>query len=1037
MILVFAGTWAQIDQGIWQVQKQYFHSLWTWVAFSLFAPRTGHKPIPGGFPMPGGYLIGILLLINLLSAYLVKFRLKTRDWLLLPAIAASLGLAWLVPPSGENYYRYALFSILVLLPLVPLVVAFHGKRTGVILIHLGIVLLLVGEGVTSSLAHEAQMVLNDGVVTQFAQDVREAELAIVDSSPADHDNEVLISPKLLDRGGVIDSPSLPFTLRIDQYLPNSQEVGPMQAASAGANTGHPPVTTGQGGSVHVVSAPRATGTEAQTIDFPSVYVTAIGRDGVTLGTYLLSTVELFDINRQTFYELPPQTITAGGKDFALQLRFRRQYKPYTMQLLRFSHDKYTGTDVAKNFASQIHLLDPERKVDRNVRIKMNDPLRFAGETFYQASFKPGDHTSILQVVDNPGWLMPYVACTIGATGLATHFSLTLLGFLRKRKKTLAAQTGLHRQRLEWSSAAVLVPATILICCGMYVLSKTHIPPTPGDYDLDSFARLPISYEGRTLPMDSLARNSLKVMSGRDHIALDGKPTPSVQILLDLMARPEQATEHHIFRIDNQEVLTLLGLEDNTKKLPATGFAGQMKALFGLSSETKFYSMSDFRPHAKDLEREFTRAENIPAKSRDAVERAIVDLADHLNLYIKLSQHVGSLFIVPPAKAGEDWRPLDETLTSAKSMADVDPTAMRFVNILQAYHDQKPDDFNAEVAAYHAVLEHQVSTATTKAGFETWFNAFDPFMICIVLYIFIFILAAGSWIGWTQSLQRSALWLLGLVLIVHTTGLASRIYISGRPPVTNLASSAIFIAWAGVILATGLEFLYRNGIGATAAAVMGFTSLLISDRLSLTGDTMQVLQAVLDTNFWLATHVVCITLGYSATFLAGMLAVIYVLRGLFTTSLVPEDTKSSARMVYGIVCFAMLFSFVGTVLGGIWADQSWGRFWGWDPKENGAVLIVLWNAAILHARWGGITRDRGVMLMAIFGNVVTAWSWFGTNMLGVGLHSYGFMESAMFWLAAFVISQLAIIAAGNLPLRFWRSFGPYNKKAHGPRSVGFG
>ena len=91
------------------------------------------------------------------------------------------------------------------------------------------------------------------------------------------------------------------------------------------------------------------------------------------------------------------------------------------------------------------------------------------------------------------------------------------------------------------------------------------------------------------------------------------------------------------------------------------------------------------------------------------------------------------------------------------------------------------------------------------------------------------------------------------------------------------------------------------------------------------------------------------------------------------------------MIYGVVCFATLFSFVGTVLGGIWADQSWGRFWGWDPKENGALLIVIWNALILHARWGGMVKQRGMAVLAVVGNIVTAWSWFGTNMLGVGLH----------------------------------------------------
>src|SRR5438552_5152388 len=144
--------------------------------------------------------------------------------------------------------------------------------------------------------------------------------------------------------------------------------------------------------------------------------------------------------------------------------------------------------------------------------------------------------------------------------------------------------------------------------------------------------------------------------------------------------------------------------------------------------------------------------------------------------------------------------------------------------------------------------------------------------------------------------------------------------------------------------------------------------------------MKVLVPLLHPQFWLPTHVVVITLGYASTFLAGLLAIIYIVRGVLTKSLDRDTGKSIARMVYGILCFALLFSFVGTILGGIWADQSWGRFWGWDPKENGAVLIVLWNAIVLHARWSGIIKERGLMLLAIFGNIVTSWSWFGTNML---------------------------------------------------------
>ena len=126
------------------------------------------------------------------------------------------------------------------------------------------------------------------------------------------------------------------------------------------------------------------------------------------------------------------------------------------------------------------------------------------------------------------------------------------------------------------------------------------------------------------------------------------------------------------------------------------------------------------------------------------------------------------------------------------------------------------------------------------------------------------------------------------------------------------------------------------------------------------------------------------------------------------------------MTYGTLCFSIFFSFVGTVLGGLWADDSWGRFWGWDPKENGALIIVLWNALILHARWGGLVRERGLMNLAIVGNIVTSWSWFGVNMLGIGLHSYGAMDWALKSLLAFVTSQLLLIALGNLPLNWWRS-----------------
>jgi ABC-type transport system involved in cytochrome c biogenesis permease subunit len=254
--------------------------------------------------------------------------------------------------------------------------------------------------------------------------------------------------------------------------------------------------------------------------------------------------------------------------------------------------------------------------------------------------------------------------------------------------------------------------------------------------------------------------------------------------------------------------------------------------------------------------------------------------------------------------------------------------------------------------------------------------------------------------------------------VHTLGLVARTALQGRPPVTNLYSSAVFVGWAAALLGLAAERVHKRGFAAAGACLTGFVTLLVAHHLTGSGDTMEMMRAVLDSNFWLATHVVAITIGYSAAFLAGVLGIAWVVRRHLVTDPDPEASRALASLAYGVIAFSLLFSFVGTMLGGIWADQSWGRFWGWDPKENGALLIVLWNALILHARWGGFARERGIMLMAVFGNVITSLSWFGVNMLGIGLHSYGFMDKAFWWLSAFIASQLLIIALGRLPPRFW-------------------
>lgn len=349
----------------------------------------------------------------------------------------------------------------------------------------------------------------------------------------------------------------------------------------------------------------------------------------------------------------------------------------------------------------------------------------------------------------------------------------------------------------------------------------------------------------------------------------------------------------------------------------------------------------------------------------------------------------------------------------------DKTSGYVATLLKTWQDGDVEGFNTAVTSYREVLDSgtvpHVNMATVRK--EAWFNFFEPFMQATYPYVMVIVFSFMGWLFFGTTLRRTSLFLLVLAFALHSLALFMRMQISGRPPVTNLYSSAIFIGWAVVIASFVVELVMKNGIGNILGASVGAGSLVIAHYLARDeGDTLGVMQAVLDTTFWLATHVVCITLGYAATFLAGFIGLFYCVQAILGRSLAPggnastfsAELKDCGKLVYGTLCFALFFSLVGTVLGGLWADDSWGRFWGWDPKENGAMLIVLWNAVILHARWDKMVNDYGTAVLAMIGNIVTAWSWFGVNELKAGLHTYGFTEGRLLALGVFAGVQLALI-----------------------------
>ena len=373
LVLVFAATIDQVNLGIWAVQEKYFRT------FFVLARPVGDIPVP---VYPGGYLIGGLLLINLISAHFYRFR-------------------------------------------------FTWRKAGIQFTHLGLILLLIGELFTGLWQEDYSMRLTQGEPKNYSESQFEFELALVDVTDPKFDDVVVIPARLLERGQPIQHPKLPFRVLPKVYYPNSTlSMRPAPGENAKAATEAPsPATTGIG--PRLIATPLPMTYKMDERNLPTAFVELIGAEG-SLGTYLTAPHP----SRQPPHEpaIAPQAFEYGGRKWTVSLRPERAYKPFTLTLLKFSHDRYAGTEIPKNFSSRIKLTTADGRDDREVLIYMNNPLRYSGLTFYQASFEPGnDKVTILQVVRNPSWLMPYIACAMMTFGLVWQFAIHLFAFVGKRR----------------------------------------------------------------------------------------------------------------------------------------------------------------------------------------------------------------------------------------------------------------------------------------------------------------------------------------------------------------------------------------------------------------------------------------------------------------------------------------------------------------------------------------------------------------------------------------------------------------------------
>ena len=566
-----------------------------------------------------------------------------------------------------------------------------------------------------------------------------------------------------------------------------------------------------------------------------------------------------------------------------------------------------------------------------------------------------------------------------------------------------------------------------------------------------FAQLPVQHEGRIKPLDTFARAMLVHLSGHESLAGMGAEDWLAETLFD----PAQALQRPVFRIFRPDLLDLPARDSKTysfaevspallnrtellQKLSETdekNWSEDQRELMRLSEAAGLYTqllrsfsfllplnielpaalvkewkIAQGRPFTlQDYRRYETRLKDTiktivrkkgedPARYTDE-EKQIAQLGMNLQILESAGADNALLRIVPGIK-GEEWFSPWALTQAGEGSPEGASYLTLWKNLARAYQEQNAKGWNDTAAKAHA--QARGFKGTEHLSLETNYNKARPLLLAGILYLAAFIgvvfyMLQGAAI--VRTLSFAALSLGGLL---HLGAITARVIILDRAPVGTLYESVIFVALICVVGALILEILRKDGQGILIGAISSLLLLFVAGSFA-DGDTMKMLVAVLNTNFWLSTHVLCITMGYGWCVIASLLAHTWLVR-----KAMGWETTGLANAAKIVALIALLFTAVGTILGGIWADQSWGRFWGWDPKENGALLIVLWLIWILHGQIGGHFKLPAFMAGIAALSIIVALAWFGVNLLSVGLHSYGFISGVAAGLGAFCAFEIAII-----------------------------
>ena len=507
--------------------------------------------------------------------------------------------------------------------------------------------------------------------------------------------------------------------------------------------------------------------------------------------------------------------------------------------------------------------------------------------------------------------------------------------------------------------------------------------------------IPLQDEGRIKPLDTFARNHLLAFYGKRSIKeLDMGATDWI---INLILDPENGRDQKIFNIRNPEVASSLFLD--------------------WTNEHK-YSFNQITPGLSEQSSMLEMIDQKDASDRTVYEKQLYEISRNILRFEEIS-YLKALKFIPPSnnsESGEWLSPFDFILkgipANENQEAILNSLQMYLANRLAGNYLEMSSALNRYEMALSTFQGINVKVDNLKK--ETWMNRVNLFYISLGLYLLSFIFLLISWMIKPVLLNRVAYLLLIFGTVIHGYGIFLRMQIMERPPVTTLYESVIFVSLIIMALAVLLEYFRKDGLGIFVGSVSGSVLHYVGFSYAADGDTLGMLVAVLNSNFWLATHVTTITIGYGASLMAGCVGHLYLIqeiRGVNSASL-----KSIFNNLFGITLLALFFTLFGTILGGIWADQSWGRFWGWDPKENGALLIVLWQLMMIHMRLSGLAKPKEFALGMALNNIIVALAWFGVNLLQVGLHSYGFDDGVARNLFMFIGFEIIL----SLGTYYWPS-----------------